>query len=345
MDREEGMDVLSRAGWLSGTPVEFRNAILSLCRWESLEPGALIHTASQADGLMSGLARGIMDLRSILGRADTPVMHFARPGFWLGYTRVVSPRRSNRVEATARTTVWLARAAQADVRKLLDERPEWWRYFVEPVIFYGDIALDIAADLSIRDSERRCAAVLLRLSGHSLAAAVSAEPADVSITQDDLAGAACLARSTVRIMLGRLAARGLIKQGYGGVVVRAPAALRAFVDERRSSRRSALGAFNPYGAGTGMFALELDLTRSRRHPRTRASCTLGSCTASSSHGGNPSSGHQRKNAIGFYPRRQMLCVLVAFARCERATRLRLNSKETRVTRTPSNVRSFVPMNF
>lgn len=36
----------------------------------------------------------------------------------------------------------------------------------------------------------------------------------------------------------------------------------------------------------------------------------------------------------------MLCVLVAFARCERATRLRLNSKETRVTRTPSNVPSF-----
>jgi CRP-like cAMP-binding protein len=99
------------------------------------------------------------------------------------------------------------------------------------VIFYGDIALDIAADLAIRDSERRCAAVLLRLSGHSLAAAASAEPADVSITQDDLAGAACLARSTVRIMLGRLAARGLIEQGDRGIVVRAPAALRAFVDK------------------------------------------------------------------------------------------------------------------
>jgi len=32
-------------------------------------------------------------------------------------------------------------------------------------------------------------------------------------------------------MLGRLAERGLIEQGYGGIVVRAPKALRAFVDE------------------------------------------------------------------------------------------------------------------
>jgi hypothetical protein len=111
MDREAGMDVLSRRGWLGGTPAEFRSAILSRCRWQSLEAGALIQTGSEADGEMSGLARGIMELRAILGRADTPIMHFAHPGFWLGYTRIVSPRRSNRVEAVAKTTVWLARVA------------------------------------------------------------------------------------------------------------------------------------------------------------------------------------------------------------------------------------------
>ena len=32
-------------------------------------------------------------------------------------------------------------------------------------------------------------------------------------------------------MLQQLATRGLIEQGYRGIVVRAPAALRAFVDE------------------------------------------------------------------------------------------------------------------
>ncbi len=231
MDREEGLEILSRGAWLHNTPAEFRTAILSLCRLERLEAGALIQTGSEEDVEMSGLASGIVELRSVVGRADMPIMHFARPVFWLSFTRIISQRRSNRIEATAKTTVWLARASQAAVRKLLNERPEWWRYFLQPALFYGDIALDIAADLLIADSERRCAAVLLRLSGRRFADPDDPEPVDVTITQHDLAGAANLSRSSVQSMLRRLASRGLIEQGYGGIVVRAPKALRAFVDE------------------------------------------------------------------------------------------------------------------
>ena len=231
MDREEGMDVLSRGAWLRGTPVEFRNAILSLCRWEHLEAGALIQTGSNEDGEMSGLASGIIELRSVVGRADMPIMHFARPVFWLNFTRIILRHRSNRIEATAKTTVWLARVPQAAVRELLKDRPEWWQYFLQPALFYGDIALDIAADLIIRDSERRCAAVLLRLSGSHLVDSEDPEAAEAAVTQDELAGAANLSRTSIRRMLGRLAARGLIEQGYRGIVVRSPAALRAFVEE------------------------------------------------------------------------------------------------------------------
>ena len=73
--------------------------------------------------------------------------------------------------------------------------------------------------------------MLLRLSARRFADSDDPEPVDLSITQEDLAGAANLSRSSVRTMLGRLAERGLIEQGYRGIVVRAPAALRAFVDE------------------------------------------------------------------------------------------------------------------
>ena len=120
----------------------------------------------------------------------------ARLLFWLSFSRVISQRRSNRVEASAKTTVWLARASQAAVRKLLDDHPGWWRYMLQPTLFYGDIALDIAADLLIADSERRCAAVLLRLSARRFADSDDPEPVDVSITQEDLAGAANLSRSS-----------------------------------------------------------------------------------------------------------------------------------------------------
>jgi CRP-like cAMP-binding protein len=65
----------------------------------------------------------------------------------------------------------------------------------------------------------------------SVANPEATELVDVAIAQDDLAGAANLSRSSVTTMLGRLAERGLIEQDYRGVAVRAPVALRAFVDQ------------------------------------------------------------------------------------------------------------------
>jgi hypothetical protein len=108
MDRETGMDVLSRGGWLSETPVDFREAILSPSRWQRLEAGALIQAGGEEEGELIGLARGIVETRAILGRADTPMTHFIHPVFWLGYLPILSGR-PRRLAASAKTPVWLAR--------------------------------------------------------------------------------------------------------------------------------------------------------------------------------------------------------------------------------------------
>ena len=63
-------------------------------------------------------------------------------------------------------------------------------------IHYDGVGFRVAFDLMIGDSERRCAAVLLRLSGRSFADAEGPDEIDVPITQDDLAGAANLSRSS-----------------------------------------------------------------------------------------------------------------------------------------------------
>jgi len=230
MNREEGLDDLSRSSWLRDTPPNFRNAILSLCCWERIEAGAPVQTGGEDQGELIGLARGTVELRTVLGPADTPVMHFAYPVTWFGFGPIVS-RRPRPLAASARTPIWVARLPQAAVRALLAKQPGWWRHLIPPSLVYGDVAVTIAADLLIRDSERRCSAVLLRLSGRRFASPEGEGATEVAITQDDLAGAANLSRSSVRTMLGRLAARGLIEQGYGGVTVRAPEALRAFVDQ------------------------------------------------------------------------------------------------------------------
>jgi Mn-dependent DtxR family transcriptional regulator len=51
------------------------------------------------------------------------------------------------------------------------------------------------------------------------------------VTQTELAGTANLSRNSVGAILQRLKARGLVEQGYRGMTLRAPAALRAFVDQ------------------------------------------------------------------------------------------------------------------
>jgi hypothetical protein len=112
MDREAGMDVLRRGGWLRDTPVDFREAILSLCRWQRLEAGALIQAGGEDEGELIGLARGIIELRTVLGRADTQIMHFAHPVFWFGFVPIVASR-PRPLAASAKTPIWIARAPQA----------------------------------------------------------------------------------------------------------------------------------------------------------------------------------------------------------------------------------------
>jgi CRP/FNR family transcriptional regulator, cyclic AMP receptor protein len=230
LDREEGMVILRDRGWLTAAPAEFQQAILSRCSWQSLEAGAPIQEGGEDVGELVGLARGIVEMRPVRGRADTPILHFAHPVVWFGYMPILAggPRR---IAAAAKTAVWLGRVPQAAVTSLLAERPAWWRHFVQLAANFGDVAATVAADLLIRDSERRCAAVLLRLGGRRFPAPEDKAPVEVPVTQLELADAANLSRNSVGTMLQRLAARGFVEVGYRSMTVCAPNALRTFVDQ------------------------------------------------------------------------------------------------------------------
>lgn len=229
MDQEEGMRILASRGWLGATPTDFQRAILSGCRWQYLEAGAPIQAGGEEIGELIGLAHGVIEMRTVLGPSDTPLMHIVQPVFWLGYVPLILGQ-ARRLAASAKTAAWLARISQDAVKKVLSERPEWWQLFLQPAIIYGDVSQTVAADLLIRDSERRCAAVLLRMAGRRFATPDDTAPAEALLTQDELAGAANMSRNSVGTMLKRLAARGLIELGYRTTIVVSPAGLRAFVE-------------------------------------------------------------------------------------------------------------------
>jgi CRP/FNR family cyclic AMP-dependent transcriptional regulator len=229
MDRDVGLRSVTSQGWLSSTSLEFQRAILAGCDCRPLEAGAPLQVGGEDHGEMIGLARGVLELRTTLGPADTAIMHFAHPVFWLGFVPTLF-KQPRRVAASARTKAWLVRVPETTLRRALKDNPQWWAFFLQPLLEYGDLTVTIAADLMIRDSDRRCAAALLRLAGRRYAAPQDVTPVEVPLTQNELAGAANLSRNSVGTILQRLEKRGFVEVGYGAMTVRTPAALRAFVD-------------------------------------------------------------------------------------------------------------------
>ena len=229
MERDDGLRILTQRGWLSGTPAAFQRAMLTGCHWRPVEAGALIQVGDEEVGELIGLASGIIELTTVLGAPDTPLMHLEHPVFWFGYMPILF-REPRRIRIAAKTPVWLASISHPTVKRVLEDRPPWWQHLLPLALTYGNTSATVAADLLIRDSERRCAAVLLRLGGRRFAGPDDAMPIEVPVTQDELAAAASLSRNTVGDMLRKLAARGMIELGYRGIMLRATRALRGFAD-------------------------------------------------------------------------------------------------------------------
>jgi CRP-like cAMP-binding protein len=152
-------------------------------------------------------------------------MHMASAPFWMGYGPLLHGTRRV-VNAQARTPAWIATFPKSKVIPLLESRPGWWRPFMKLMAIYGDVMSLTAADLLIPKSDLRLAAVLLRFGGARHAAAASAEPIRVPVTQEELAAASNMSRNSTGAILRRFTAMGLVETGYGSIDILDPVALR-----------------------------------------------------------------------------------------------------------------------
>jgi len=147
--------------------------------------------------------------------SDTPLLHVehAVPGSATCPSSAGSPRRRRR----RHTPVWLARTPQWAITQALDERPEWWPHLLELLATYSYAVTTVAADLMIRSSERRCAAVLARL-----AAAASLDRKRTPRWRLRLRRRCWPPRPACRATAPeprckKLMSRGLVEPGYGGI--------------------------------------------------------------------------------------------------------------------------------
>lgn len=224
MDREEGLALLAGRGWLRAAGPEVAARLLALARWRRFMPGEALTQGGEARDDLVGIAEGTVAFTSALGVPETPVTHMSPAVAWMGYGPALLGRERV-VTAEARTVVWAASIPGGRVRALMDQGAVDRRHAMLLLAEYGDLGAVIAADLLIRDSRTRCAAVLARFAGLRTPLAGIVPDSLVPVTQGELAAACNLSRNVTGAILRDWAAAGIVATGYGGIAIHDPAGL------------------------------------------------------------------------------------------------------------------------
>jgi CRP-like cAMP-binding protein len=217
-------------GWFADCHPRFRRDFLALARSKSYAVGSVIYQAGDVGQDVFGISSGVVTVQSKFTHPDAVLLHMLRPGDWFG-TAPVLLKRSRVVTTVARTDVNLLRVPGDELRALLRRRPEWLAELGREPIYTMDLAMQIAADLLIRDASARCAAVLLRLAGRRWASGWDVDlPSEIPASQMELAMLSNVSRNTFSRVVREFSSRRLVTLDYRSLTVNDPARLRDVAD-------------------------------------------------------------------------------------------------------------------
>jgi CRP-like cAMP-binding protein len=222
--------VLSESGWLSRTPIEFRSAVLERISLHEFGRGEPIYRSGDPPGGLWAIVDGTVEIE-IPGPENAPSFaHFATPGFWLGEGALIraSPRRVG-VVATGRCT--MAYLSLTDCRRLLEEDPSRWHWIALLSTMNLDLALRLAADLLLREPEKRTAAMILRLAGLRNGAFLPPTPSPIRLSQEKLGMLVNLSRNAIGPIIHDFTEKGLIEVRYRVISVRDEAGLLSILSQ------------------------------------------------------------------------------------------------------------------
>ena len=217
MDISQAKQVLTMRGWLTKTPAPFREAVLSNCVLRDFAAGETIYAQGDRSGGLWGLAAGTIGVELAGDHRNPGFAYLTGRGFWIGAHPVVLGT-DRQVGLVALRPSSLLHLPTASFLRLASEDPEAWRWLAVLPLMQTTLAFGVLDDLLIRDTRRRCAAVLLRLAGCRGPGAVS-EPDDIHVTQEQLAEMLNMSRTALGEVLRWFEARGLISRRYGKLTI------------------------------------------------------------------------------------------------------------------------------
>lgn len=155
--------------------------------------------------------------------------HIMFPGRWFGEPAALG-RRPRIMSVSARRPSELLAISQAQIAELLKADPTLcWAFFNLMAWNVEDDALH-PVDLLIVDPRLRLCSRLLTFGGRLLNC-IAPSPVSIPMTQEELAAASNMSRSTVYNLLGELVAQGLCELGYREVKILGMVRLNRIVEE------------------------------------------------------------------------------------------------------------------
>lgn len=228
MRRDEVLRNLKGRGWLASCDPALRDAVIEAGRLLRFRRGEALYQSAGGPGGMLGVAEGGIVL-SIPGRNGLPTAaHIVRPSSWFGYGSLFNKQRRMLIPV-ANEPSQVLHLGLSELDKLRAVFPTAGRAFWQ-LAMRGDAAYVAAiSDLLIADTDRRLAAVLLRVTGAEtqdrqkdlpidpLLADPWAGPNGVPLTQGLLGEMANASSQTVTRFVNRAGKAGWIVWTYGRV--------------------------------------------------------------------------------------------------------------------------------
>ena len=217
MQMDEAVAVARSSQWLSHQERRIQDAILSRMRLLSLPKGRILFDiedkASELYCIVSGCAV-ITIAHPVQGIVNA---HVIFPGRWFGEPAALG-RRPRIMSVSARRPTELLALSQSQIAELLKADPDLCWTFFNLMSWNVDEHVLHAVDLLIVDPRLRLCSRLLTFAGRVLNH-LPAGPVSIPMTQEELAVASNMSRSTVYNLLADLVEQGICALGYREVKI------------------------------------------------------------------------------------------------------------------------------
>lgn len=221
MDRQSAERIMTKTGWLSRQPEDFRKEVLGRSLLRRHQAGKVLYDVDDEGSGVFGLVEGILEVQLPNGQIAT----VGSPGYWVGEAAAFR-RAPRRAALVAKSDVWIFYLPLGEFETLI-ANPAYCRSFAHLTIEHLEEALTVIASLMPNDVVTRVAGRLL-----SLSTAHAGHVGDLAVTQADLASMCGLSRQSVNKALHSLIEEGAVSTRYGRVTVVDSETLRRLATDR-----------------------------------------------------------------------------------------------------------------